>query len=113
MTRSVRGCEPARVGRPTQTLLRGLRTDAAEVVDDVPHVGGGHLAAYAFHLGIAAGTVGDDSEDLAVRGSVLPLGVRKIGRTRILRREGAVAKGFQPVAVPARLHVRLTALGDR
>src|SRR5512134_230830 len=73
-----------------RSSLRWLRTNAAKVVDDVPHVRGGHL-------GVAADTVGDDSEDLAVAGSVLPLGIGEIGRTRVLRRERAVAEAFWPV----------------
>src|SRR4030095_2683983 len=77
---------------PLQLLrlsLGGLWTDTPDEVDDVPHVGGSHLAAMAFHLGIAAHTVGDDGEDLAIAGSEFPLAIGEIGRAWILRLQRA------------------------
>src|SRR5688572_9254978 len=93
--------------------LGGLRTETPHVIDDVPDVGDSHLASYAFHLGIASHTVGDDREDLAVSGSVYPLGIGEIGRTWILRREVPVTEPFRPVALPAGPHICLTTPFDR
>src|SRR5688572_9739543 len=81
----------SRADRTPPASLGGFRTEAPEEVDDVPHVVGRHLAAMAFHLGIAAHAVGDDGEDLAVAGSVYPLGVGEVGRAWILGRERAIA----------------------
>ena len=55
----------------------------------------------------------DDGEDLAIAGSVCPLGVGEIGRAWILRRERAVAEPLWPVALPAGPHIRLATGGDR
>src|SRR4030095_7559168 len=102
-----------RAARAPAASLSGLWTDTPEEVDDVPHVGGSHLAAMAFHLGIATHTVGDDGEDLAIAGSEFPLAVGQIRRAWILRRERAVTVPHRPVALPAGPVKRLATGGDR
>src|SRR5581483_1356823 len=77
-----------------------FRSDRADVVDDVPDLVLGQLAAVRFHAGLRRAVV-NDLEDLAVGRSVLPVGVGQVGRLRVqLFAHASVA--FAAVAVAAR-----------
>ena len=83
-----------RVGTRRRTLrlsVRGLRSEAAQIVDDMPDVLGRHLPLEPHHLGVGTRAVDDHSENFPVGGSVNPLGVGKVRRVGVFRRERAVA----------------------
>src|SRR5579864_4267968 len=109
MARAVKRA-PTRAPRPALILFGA---DAAEVVDDVPHVGVGQLALVALHLELRGGAVADDRENLAVARAAVPLGVGQVGRMGSLRRHRAVALGVSAVAEAAILGERGFAGSDR
>src|SRR5262245_49597905 len=93
------------------------RSDAADVVDDLPDVLLGQRPLHPLHLGLFAVSgqtaIPDHGEDLAVAAAVVPLGVGKVGRRRILRRERSVALAAKPVAMTAVLAIERAAGVDR
>lgn len=94
-------------------LFCRLRTDAAEVIDDVPDLVLGHLRGKAFH-GRFRNAVADHREDFAVARPMFPLGVDEIGgrwvqllgRRAVSRTGSSVTAGATPV-------VQARTIGDR
>src|SRR6478609_8101622 len=90
-----------------------LRADAAQIIDDVPHVVIWHATLVALHLHFRPGAVADDQEDFAVRRAAIPFGVGEIRRVRVFGRHRTVALGFRPVTEPTVLRVGSLPGGDR
>src|SRR5262249_56612552 len=84
-------------------------SEAAHVVDDVPHLLLGELGLEAFHVELGPGAVANDREDLAIRRASFPRVVSQIRRVRSLRRHRAVAFPFGAVTEPAIFLERLAA----
>src|SRR5436309_2431521 len=75
---------PMRAGRRRLrfSLSSCLRSDAPDVVDDVPELVRGHLASVTFHAGGLHAVV-HDGEDLTVGRAVLPVGIGEVCRFRV------------------------------
>src|SRR5688572_11682851 len=99
--------------RLSASAFCGLRSEAAQVVDDVPDILVWHLSFEADHLGRTTGAVEDHAEDLIVGRSVDPRGIRQVRRVRVLRGERAVPLGVHAMAERTILLIGGCARGDR
>src|SRR5262245_62227134 len=87
-------------------------SDAAQVVDDVPHLLWGHLAVVALHVVLRADAVLDHLKDFLVTRSVIPLVVGQIRWVSPLGRLRAIALGVFTVTEAAVLGEERFAAGN-
>src|SRR5687767_5782997 len=100
--------------RARSGLGAGLRPDASDEVDDLPHVLFRESAFHRLHLRVCRRrAVPDHGEDLAVARSVIPFLVDETRRLRVLRRQRAVAEAAQAVTVPTVFRVQRPPRRDR
>src|SRR3954469_22297281 len=88
-------------------------SDAAQVVDDVPDLGGGHPALHRLHVELRTDAVADVGKDLRIRRAVLPFRVTQVRRMDVLGGERAVTRRVLAVAGLAVFLKQLRARRDR